>query len=107
TLQTLGMTHTNEKNFGLAVSPTGDTLYITNSLGHGVSAMDTKSGKIKAHIAFAEKGKDGWPYGPRQVIPAPGQNAVYVGAVGNPGIIWLLDAETLQVRHTINNAGKW
>src|SRR5690606_2020306 len=36
TLQTLGMTHTTEKDFGLAVNPNGDTLYITNSLASGL-----------------------------------------------------------------------
>ena len=107
TLQTLGQTHTTEKNFGLAVSPDGQTLYITNSLASGMSAMDTNTGKIKATVKFTGQGKDGFPYGPRQVISAPGQNALYVGGVGDPGLIWLVDAETLQVRSTIANAGKW
>lgn len=107
TLQTLGMTHTNEKNFGLAVNPSGDTLYITNSLASGLSAMDTKTGKIKAQVKFTERSKDDTPYGPRQIAYAPGQNALYVGGVGDPGIIWLVDAETLEVRATIPNAGKW
>src|SRR5690606_22257490 len=96
-----------EKNFGLAISPKGDTLYITNSLASGVSAMDVETGKIKAHVKFTDKSEDGWPYGPRQVIYAPEQHALYVGGVGDPGLIWLLDAETLEVRNTIRKAGKW
>lgn len=107
TLQTLGMTHTNEKDFGLAVNPEGDTLYVTNSLASGLSALDTKTGKIKAQVKFTEQSKDGSAYGPRQVIYDPEQKALYVGGVGNPGIIWLVDAETLAVRATIPNAGKW
>jgi len=107
TLQTIGLTHTNEKNFGLAVSPEGDSLYITNSLASGLSVMDTKTGSIKAHLKFTERSKDSSAYGPRQVIYDPGQKALYVGGVGDPGIIWLVDAETLTVRATIPDAGKW
>ncbi|MGB6104324.1 MAG: YncE family protein [Pusillimonas sp.] len=107
TLQTLGQTHTDEKNFGLALSPQGDTLYITNSLASGLSAMDTETGKIKARVKFTERSKDDSAYGPRQVIYDPEQKALYVGGVGDPGIIWLVDAETLAVRATIPNAGKW
>src|SRR5690606_29152374 len=75
TLQTLGMTHTNEKDFGLAVNPEGDTLYVTNSLASGLSALDTKTGKIKAQVKFTEQSKDGSAYGPRQVIYDPEQKA--------------------------------
>ncbi|WP_368640975.1 YncE family protein [Castellaniella ginsengisoli] len=107
TLQTLGITHTDEKNFGLATDPAGKTLYITNSLGHGVSAMDTGTGRITARTTFPGIGKDGFPYGPRQVIYDAQQDGIYVGAVGNPGKIWLLDAKTLDTRATIDNAGKW
>lgn len=107
TLQTLGMTHTDTKNFGLAMNPSGDTLYITNSLDAGVSALDTKTGKLKGRTRFTEHSKDGSAYSPRKLVFDQGQNALYVGGVGDPGIIWLIDASTLEVKATIQNAGKW
>jgi len=107
TLQTLGMTHTDEKNFGLAMDPSGETLYITNSLNASVSAMDTGTGRIKTRTKFTERSKDGSAYGPRKVIYDETQKALYVGGVGDPGVIWRLDADTLQVEAVIQNAGKW
>lgn len=47
TLKTLGMTHTDLKNFAVQLSPDGSTLYVTNSLDGGISAIDTASGKVK------------------------------------------------------------
>lgn len=107
TLQTLGMTHTNDENFGLAMDPSGKTLYITNSLNAGVSALDTETGRIKAQTTFTERSKDGSAYGPRKIIYDESQKALYVGGVGDPGVIWQVDAATLQVKAVIQNAGKW
>ncbi|MGB6008658.1 YncE family protein [Castellaniella sp.] len=107
TLQTLGMTHTDDKNFGLAMNPSGTTLFITNSLDASVSAMDTASGRIKMRTKFTERSKDGSAYGPRKVIYDAAQKALYVGGVGDPGVIWHIDADTLQVKSVIQNAGKW
>ncbi|WP_322999572.1 hypothetical protein [Castellaniella sp.] len=107
TLQTLGMTHTDDKNFGLATNPEGTALYITNSLDSSVSALDTASGRITMRTKFTERSKDGSAYGPRKVIYDPARKALYVGGVGDPGVIWHVDAETLQVKTVIPNAGKW
>jgi len=107
TLQTLGKTYTDEKNYGLTVDPSGAMLYITNSTSQGVSAMDTKTGRIVARTAFKGVGRDGFPYGTRKVRYDERQQAVYVSGVGNPGKIWLLDGKTLETRATIENAGKW
>lgn len=107
TLQTLGMTHTDEKNFGLTTNPDGTRLFITNSLNSSLSVMNTETGRIEGRITFQERSDDGSAYGPRKVIYDETQQAVYVGGVGDPGRIWLVDAQTLEVRASIGNAGKW
>lgn len=46
TLKTIGASHTDLKNFGMAISPDGKTVYVTNSLDGGVSALNTADGKV-------------------------------------------------------------
>lgn len=107
TLETVGLIHTDLKNFGLALDPTGTTLYVTNSLSSAVSALDIATGEIKARLKFDDKSADGTPYGPRQVAFDTASDALYVGGVGDPGLIWIIDPQTLALRGKIEQAGKW
>ena len=68
TLKTLGATHTDLKNFAMAVSPDGKTLYVTNSLDGGISAIDTSTGKVLARTLFPERNEKGLPYGAREIL---------------------------------------
>jgi sugar lactone lactonase YvrE len=63
TLKTIGRSHTDLKNFALAISPDGKTVYTTNSLDGGISAIDTADGKVKQRLLFTERNKEGYPYG--------------------------------------------
>lgn len=105
TLKTLGMTHTDLKNFAVQLSPDGSTLYVTNSLDGGISAIDTASGKVKKRLLFSERNKEGFPYGARQILLL--NNTLYVGAVADPAQIWVVDADTLKLKTRIKNTGKW
>lgn len=105
TLATTGETHTDLKNFGMAVEPDGSVFYTTNSLDGTISKVDAESGKVLKRLAFSEKGKDGSPYGAREIFWHEGK--LYVGGVGDPGVIWVVDAKTLKLSKTIRNAGKW
>lgn len=107
TLETVGAIHTDLRNFALALSPDGKRLYATNSVERGVTAFDLEKNEVIGRIRFDEKGKDGHYFGPRQVIYDQKKDLLYVGAVGNPGVIWVLDPQTLALRHKIENAGKW
>lgn len=107
TLDVVGAIHTDRRNFALALNADGSRLFTTNATDHSLTAIDTAEGSVVARLDFDEKGVDGYKYGPRQVIFDAARNALYVGAVGNPGVIWVVDPETLQLRHTITNAGKW
>lgn len=107
TLETIGATHTDKKNFALALNPAGDTLYATNSIESGITSFDTKTGEVKARLKFDDKASDGTPYGPRQIIYQADADVLYVGGVGAPGLIWVVDAKTLKLITTIPNAGKW
>ncbi|SFU14637.1 DNA-binding beta-propeller fold protein YncE [Kosakonia arachidis] len=105
TLKTLGSTHTDLKNFGMTISPDGKTVYVTHSLDGGISAIDTRNGKVRARTLFPERNEKGLPYGAREILLHNG--ALYVGAVADPALVWVVDARTLQVKARIKNAGKW
>lgn len=105
TLKTIGASHTDLKNFGMAISPDGKTVYVTNSLDGGVSALNTADGKVKNRVLFPERNPEGFPYGARQVLLHNG--LLYIGAVADPAVIWVVDADTLKLKTRIKNTGKW
>ncbi|MGV7091743.1 YncE family protein [Siccibacter turicensis] len=105
TLKTTGATHTDLKNFGADLDPRSGILYVTNSLDGGVSAINTADGKVQARVMFKERNKEGFPYGARQVLLLDGM--LYIGGVADPGVIWVVDAKTMKLKKTIQNAGKW
>ncbi|KNC89113.1 YncE family protein [Trabulsiella odontotermitis] len=105
TLKTLGATHTDLKNFAMQITPDGKTLYVTNSLDGGISAINTADGKVKARLLFSERNEKGLPYGARQILLHG--DTLYVGAVADPALIWVVDANTLKLKTRIKNTGKW
>ena len=105
TLKTVGASHTDLKNFGMAISPDGQIVYVTNSLDGGLSAVNTADGKVKSRILFNERNKEGFPYGAREVLLHNG--LLYIGAVADPAQIWVVDAENLKLKTRIKNTGKW
>lgn len=105
TLQTLGGTHTNMKDFGVQISADNKTLYVTNSTDGAISTIDTTDGKVKKTLIFSERDKKGRPAGPRQIVLHG--NTLFVGGVADPGLIWQVDANTLKLKSSIKNAGKW
>lgn len=107
TLAPIGAIHTDLRNFGLALAPDGKRLYVTNSVEHGVTAIDLEEKTVAARVRFDEKDSKGHRYGPRQIVYDRNRDVLYVGAVGDPAVIWVVDARTLELRHTIPDAGKW
>lgn len=105
TLATTGTTHTDLKNFGMAVDDDGKTFYVTNSLDGGVSKVDAKSGKVLQRLILGGKGKEGHPAGAREVLFHKGM--LFIGRVADPGSISVVDAKTMTLKATIDNAGKW
>ncbi|WP_039058873.1 YncE family protein [Enterobacter sp. Bisph1] len=105
TLKTLGATHTDLKNFGMTISPDGKTVYVTNSLDGGVSAIDTSTGKVLARALFPERNEKDKPFGAREILLHNGN--LYIGAVADPALVWVVNAKTMKVKARIKNAGKW
>ena len=106
TLATKGTTHTDLKNFGMAVDDDGKTFYTTNSLDGTVSKVDAKTGKVLQLLVLdGKKDKDGDPTGAREVLFHDG--LLFIGRVAEPGFISIVDAKTMTLKGRIDNAGKW
>lgn len=105
TLTTTVETHTDLKNFGMAVDDNGQVFYTTNSLDGGVSKVDARSGKVLQRLMFDGKDKDGDPVGAREVLFH--DNQLYIGRVTDPGYISVVDAKTMTLKTQIEKAGKW
>nr|VUD31903.1 putative periplasmic protein [Raoultella sp. NCTC 9187] len=105
TLKTIGLSYTDLKNFAVQITPDGATLFVTNSLDGGISAIDTATGKVKKRLLFSERNEKGLPYGARQILLL--NDTLYVGAVADPAQIWVVDANTLKLKARIKNTGKW
>ena len=82
TLKTIGLSYTDLKNFAVQITPDGKTLFVTNSLDGGISAIDTATGKVKKRLLFSERNEKGLPYGARQILLL--NDTLYVGAVADP-----------------------
>jgi len=108
TLEPVGAIHTDLRNLGMTLAPDGKRLYVTNSLDHALTMIDLETSKVVTRLHFTEDKDDkGHRYGPRQVIYDQKRDVLYVGAVGDPAVIWVVDANTLELRDTIRNAGRW
>src|SRR5690606_12056645 len=107
TLDVKGTIYTDESNFGLARNASGDTLYVTNSLAAAASKVELKEDGGIERVRFSNKSFDDTKMGPRTIRHDPQQGRVYVGAVGAPAVIWVLDDRNLELIDTIENAGKW
>lgn len=107
TLETLGVTHTDSRNFGLTQNADGSRLFVTNSFEARITQIDAATGKVLGRLVFDDKSFDGTPYGPRQVLFDEQRRQLYVGGVGDPGLIWVVDAADLSLKGKITQAGKW
>lgn len=105
TLKTQAQTHTDLKNFAMATNSDGSIIYTTNTLDGGITAIDAATGKVKQRRMFNEKNEKGFPFGAREIIYHNGE--LYIGGVGDPAVIWVVDAATLRLKARIKNAGKW
>lgn len=105
TLAVTGETHTDLKNFGMAIDDKGQFFYTTNSLDGGVSKVDTQTGKVVERLLFKGKDKDGDPVGAREILFHNQQ--LYIGRVTDPGYISIVDAHTMTLKGKIDNVGKW
>lgn len=107
TLEPVGAIHTDRGNFGLMLNAAGDRLYSTNPRDQSLTGFNLDDDTVIGRLDFQDVGADGQRFGPREVIYDAERDLLYVGGIGDPAVIWAVDARTLQLSHTIRNVGKW
>ncbi|MGP4131094.1 hypothetical protein OJE16_15610 [Pantoea tagorei] len=108
TLETTGKGYTDLKNFGMTMNQDGSLLYVTNTLDGGVSKIDPVKGKVLARTLFSERNEKGFPFGAREIFLHNDQ--LYIGGVGDPGVIWVVDAQSMKLKSRIKKRrqmGHW
>src|SRR5207245_928464 len=76
----------------LAISPAGDSVFVTNNGADSVSAIDTQTQQVIATIPVGHK--------PRGIAITPSGDAIYVGNVQS-GTVSIIDSSTLTVIDTV------
>ena len=78
--------------FSVALSPSGETLYLANAGSNDVSVIDLKTNRGIANIPVGSN--------PRGIAIAPNGSRVYVNNVLD-GVLSVIDAKTLRVSHRV------
>lgn len=109
--QTLDVTqiiHNDIKPFGAAVNSKTGMLYFGNTTTSSVTAIDAKTGEVKGRLVLDERkrSEDVRPLAPRELVVDEATNTVYIGGLGNPSVLWVVDGATLTLRTTITGLGK-
>lgn len=87
--------------FGLAINNKTKTLYTTNSRTGGISAIDLKSGTIKAVVQDPETPKSHT----FKVLVDEDTNTVYVSVAARPSQVWIVDGKTNAITKVIKDTG--
>ncbi len=109
--QTLDVTqiiHNDIKPFGAAVNTKTGILYFGNTINSAVTAIDAKTGDVKGRLVLDDRKRSETvrPLAPRELVVDEATNTVYIGGLGNPSVLWVVDGATMTLRTTITGLGK-
>lgn len=92
---------TEQAAYGLAFNNRTSTLYTTNTRAGTVSAIDVRSGRLKATI----RERDDESAHVFRALVDEESNTIYVSLPGTPSRIWVIDGATNTLHHEILNVG--
>ncbi|WP_445619432.1 YncE family protein [Kushneria sp. Sum13] len=93
---------------GLALDQQRDVLYMVNTRGGTLTAMDAKSGKtIKTLtlVSDADREGDQRPPQPRLAAVDENSNLIYVTGVADEGVVWVVNGDDMTLANTFKNVG--
>lgn len=94
--------------FGLALDEQGDRLYMVDTRGAALSALDIESGEVAATLELAgdrAASNDARPPQPRLAVFDPESGRVYVSGVADEGVIWVVNGADMTLETTFENVG--
>lgn len=99
---------TELKNFGAAINPQTNVLYIGNTVNSALTAIDAASGKVLNTLVLdnRKRGENVRPLQPREIAVDVKTNRVYVTGLGPQSVVWVVDGNSLQLMSVVPNTGK-
>ncbi|RPE04684.1 YncE family protein [Candidatus Pantoea deserta] len=99
---------TELKNFGAAINPQTNVLYIGNTVNGALTAIDATSGKVMNTLVLdgRQRSESVRPLQPREVAVDVKTNRVYVTGLGPQSVVWVVDGKTLQLISVVPGTGK-
>jgi DNA-binding beta-propeller fold protein YncE len=91
--------------FALGVNPKTNMVFVGNTLDGSLTAVDTSVGKVLGVSQLSVAGADGKMPHVRKVVVDDIGNRIFVTGPGKEGKVWIVDAQSGQVRHAIDNVG--
>lgn len=93
---------------GLALDQQRDVLYMVNTRGGTLTALDAKSGKTLKTLTLvsdADREGDQRPPQPRLAVVDEPSNLIYVTGVADKGVVWVVNGDDMTLANTFKNVG--
>lgn len=95
------------RSFAVGINRRTQTIYVGNTLDGSLTVVDATTRAVTGTIQLGRAGAKGDVPHTRKVIVDEARNRVFVTSPGDAGKVWIIDGQTRQVRHTLNNLGRW
>ncbi len=100
--------HNDIKPFGAAVNAKTGTLFFGNTVNNSVTAIDAKTGDVKAAVLDARKRSETVkPLAPRELVADADSDTLYITGLGESSVVWVVDGKDLTLRATVTDTGKY
>ncbi|HHU8725485.1 TPA: PQQ-binding-like beta-propeller repeat protein [Escherichia coli] len=108
TLEVTQAIHNDLKPFGATINNTTQTLWFGNTVNSAVTAIDAKTGEVKARLVLDDRKRteEVRPLQPRELVADDATNTVYISGIGKESVIWVVDGENIKLKTAIQNTGK-
>lgn len=101
--------HNDLKPFGATINTKTQTLWFGNTTNSAVTAIDAKTGDVKGRLVLDDRQRSETvrPLQPRELVVDETTNTVYISGIGKESVIWAVDGDTLKLKSTIADTGKF
>ncbi|SFC64290.1 40-residue YVTN family beta-propeller repeat-containing protein [Kushneria avicenniae] len=108
TLEVVERIALNQQVHGLALDQQRDVLYMVDTRGGTLTALDAKSGKTLKTLTLvsdADREGDQRPPQPRLAAVDEDSNLIYVTGVADQGVVWVVNGDDMTLANTFKNVG--
>lgn len=102
-----GVIETTRRAFATALDEENHLLYVGNTLEGSVTLIDTQTGKELAIIQLADISNPKDIAHTREMVLDKQHHRLYVSAVVEKGIVWVIDTEKRQLVNTLTDMGEY